>query len=519
MNVLRMQGITKWYPERDVLANNHVDFSVEKREIHAIIGENGAGKTTLMKILYGLEHADSGTVHVNGKQVTIHSPHQANDLGIGMVHQHFKLIPELSVAENITLGREPRKGGIFLNHRVALQKAGEVLENHHFSLNPARKVGSLTVGEMQQVEIAKALYRDADLLILDEPTSVLTIQQVEQLFATMRTLVAAGKTVILITHKLNEVKTIANRVTVMRQGEVVAVRDTATVDRTELANLMIGRDRLYQLGRDPVEQGEVLLEFRDVSVFAGKDVLPFLDRVNFAVHRGEIVGIAGISGNGREHVEDAASGMEAVDEGEILYKGLSTAGESISHLRERGLAYVPADRLHRGSNLTSSVLDNMIVSTHHDFIMGGLIKQRAIAEYGSNLLQTFSINADLDTPVGTLSGGNIQKVVLSRELSALKDMIIFSEPTWGLDIASSEFIYRTILDCRERHMAVLLLSSNLDEIIGLSDTILVMYQGRIAGRFTNSGDGTVTKKLLGDYMLGIRGDHKEASADGGIHEE
>ncbi len=501
---LQMRGITKLYPENNVLANSNVDLDVRDNEIHAVVGENGAGKTTLMKILYGLEQPDSGRILLQQREVQIKSPLDANRLGIGMVHQHFRLIPEFTIAENVVLGAEPRRRGIFFDRDRAINRVEEVIQRYGFTINPRLPVVRLTVGQMQLVEIIKILYREAQLLILDEPTSVLTEQQIHKLFVTLENLRAIGKTIVIITHKLGEVKAISQRVTVMRKGEVVAVRDTAEVDERELSRLMVGKSVTFQFEREPVKPGRVVLELRDVVLRQKGQDRPLLDRVNLKVHAGEIVGVAGVSGNGLAEVEDVVGGLRRVTEGQLLHDGKDITDLSAVQLRQRGLAYVPADRLHRGSSLQASVMENMIISSHHDFLRGGVFRQKEVEEFAETLSSSFSIDGDPRAPIGTLSGGNIQKAILARELASKTDFIIFSEPTWGLDVASAEFVYAKILEIRRRAVAVLLISSNLDEILALCDTLVVLYRGGVVATLSN--EEKLSKELVGEYMMGLRDD-------------
>jgi simple sugar transport system ATP-binding protein len=501
-----MKGITKLYPENRVLANDRVDLAVEKNEIHAIVGENGAGKTTLMKILYGLEHKDSGEIFFQDRKVVINNPLDANRLGIGMVHQHFQLIPDFTIAENVVLGIEPRKRGIFLDRVKAVRGVQAVLEEYGFILDPSLKVSQLTVGQMQLVEIVKILYRRADLLILDEPTSVLTEQQIKKLFDTLRNLSGLGKTVVIITHKLGEVKAISDRVTVMRKGRVIVVKETSDVDEIELARLMVGKSISFQFSKDPVSRGKVVMELLDVRLNERGRERPVLDRVNLKIHAGEIVGVTGVGGNGMSELEDTVCGLRSVSAGRIFHDGHDITDFSASALRERGLAYVPADRLFRGSSHHSTVQENMIVSTHHSFLKGGVLRQSKIQNFARKLTKNFSIDGDPRVSIGTLSGGNIQKVILARELASRSDFIVFSEPTWGLDVASSEFVYNKILEIRKEGVAILLISSNLDEILGLADTLVVMYRGRIVCLFSDKVK--LSKELIGEYMMGLRDDFK-----------
>ncbi|MBA7470808.1 Galactose/methyl galactoside import ATP-binding protein MglA [subsurface metagenome] len=509
MLYIEMRGISKLYPENGVLANDRVDFSVEKNEIHAVVGENGAGKTTLMKILYGLEHPDAGNIFFRGSEVQIRSPLDASRLGIGMVHQHFRLIPDFTVAENVVLGIEPVRHKVFFDRDNAIRRVRAVIEEYGFALDPGLRVKELTVGQMQLVEIIKILYRQAELLILDEPTSVLTEQQIQKLFSTIGSLTDLGKTVIIITHKLGEVKAISNRVTVMRKGRVEAVRQTADVDEKELSRLMVGKSIIFQFAREAMPPGPVVLELRQVRLEQRGEGRALLDGIDLQVRGGEIVGVAGVGGNGLSELEDVVSGLRPVTSGRILHNNEDITRLSAGTLRERGLAYVPADRLFRGSSLRSTVLENMIVSRHHDFLQAGMIQQNRAERFAAELTENFSIDGDPRVPIGTLSGGNIQKVILARELAAHSDFIVFSEPTWGLDVASAEFIYQKLLEIRRRSVAILLISSNLDEILGLADTLIVMYRGRIVGRFSNSK--TLSKELIGEYMMGLRDDFKESA--------
>lgn len=501
---LSMRGITKVYKDMEVPANSRVDFEVAAGEIHALIGENGAGKSTLMKILYGLELPEAGEIYIKDQEVKIHSPLEANRLGIGMVHQHFKLIGDFTVAENIVLGIEPKKNLFFVNREEAIKKVAEVIEKHNFHINPSTKVSKLTVGQMQQVEIIKMLYRNVDLLVLDEPTSVLTEQEIQRLFETLRYLLTLGKTIIIITHKLNEVMEIASRVSVMRKGVMVATRNIKEVDKKELARLMIGKSVLFQINKEIVACGEPVVELKDVTLYQRGRQTPLLQDLNFSVHSCEILGLAGVGGNGLGELEEILSGLRKISKGKIYHNEENVTNLGAEALRNRGFAYVPADRLNRGSSLTTTVKENLIVSNHHSFLSRGVIKRKMVQDFADTLQKGFSIDGDPDKPIGTLSGGNIQKVILARELAGKTDFIIFSEPTWGLDIASSQFVYEKILEIRKQGVAVLLISSNLDELLSLADRIIVLYKGRIVANRIN--DDTLDNEGVGEYMLGLRDD-------------
>jgi len=521
MPYLEMKGITKLYAN-GLLANDAIDFSVEKSEIHAVVGENGAGKTTLMKILYGLEQPDAGTITLAGSLVSIRNPLDANRLGIGMVHQHFKLIPDFTVVENVILGIEPVRAGIFVDRGVASARIRQIVEQHGFSVDPRTPVHQLTVGQMQQVEIVKMLYRDASLLILDEPTSVLTEQEIGKLFVTLRSLQKGGRTCIIITHKLQEVLEISDRLTVMRKGAVVAVRRTADVpDRAELARLMVGRDVLYPLTRVKKACGDAVLELKDVTLTQRGRSRPLLSNINLSVHSCEIVGVAGVSGNGLGELEDVVAGLQRVTSGHVLHLGEDVTALGAAELRERGMAYVPADRLHRGSSLQSSVTENMIVANHHRFLRAGFLKRGKIQAFADGLTKSFGIDGGPHVPIGTLSGGNIQKVILARELTSAANIVVVAEPTWGLDVASSQFVYEKVLSMRAAGAGVLFISSALDEILGIADSIIVMYRGRVVAQLANDqntqSDPNVSKQFkeyIGEYMLGLKDDFAPTNLKG-----
>ncbi len=504
--LLVMEGISKLYKENNVLANDNVHFEVAEGEIHALVGENGAGKTTLMKILYGMETPDSGTIYYRGKPVTIKSPIEANKLGIGMVHQHFRLIDQYTVTENIILGREPVNRLFLIDRQKAKKRVIETAQKYNLDIDPDVHIGKLSIGQMQIVEILKILYRDSDFLILDEPTSVLTEQEIKKLFDTLKNLRNMGKTIVIITHKLQEVKSISDRVTVMRQGKTVAVKDTAQTDEVELSRLMVGRDIILKFDREEIDKGEIIYELKNVTVEERGKKIPVLNNINISVHGYEIVGIAGVSGNGLAELEDVIGGLRRVTSGKIYHNGKDITNYTSVELREEGLAYVPSDRLFRGASLESSVMENMIISNHHNFLHAEILDKKKILNYVLSQREKYSIKCDPYVPIGTLSGGNIQKVILARELYASTDFILFSEPTWGLDIASSEFVYERMLELRKKGTGIMLISSNLDEILSLADTIIVMYRGRVV---FNRENKNLDKETIGEYMLGIRDQFKQ----------
>jgi len=495
---LEMRGITKRYAVNQVLANDAVDLRVHRGEIHALVGENGAGKTTLMRILDGWERPDSGSILLQGKPAAPSSPREALRLGIGMVHQHFRLIPELTVAENIVLGEEPRRLGLFTDLSAASEAVKEVAARYGFTLNPSSRIRDLGLSRMQQVEIVKVLFRKAELIILDEPTTGLTGGQTEALFSGLRRLAAAGKTIILISHKLRDVLEISQRFTVLRRGRTVASGLTSRISQGELAALVMGGEAAAENVRRRVDPGETVYELRGVSlVEAGRRAL---DGVSFRVREGEVLAATGISGNGLEELEDVASGLRRPTEGEILHRGRDISRHDPRRLRRRGMAFVPADRLFRAVALEASLRENLIVNRRRELERAGVMLRSRMADFCGRLLGRFDIPADQDLPIGYLSGGGIQKVVLSRELAAGRDFFLFSEPTWGIDAGSTALVHNEILALRDRGAAVLLISTDLDEVLALSDRIAVVHGGRITAAYRN--DERLARETVGLAMLG-----------------
>ncbi len=505
---VRMTGISKYYGTSGVQANDEVELVVEDREIHALVGENGAGKSTLMRILYGLEHPDEGKILVGGTEVHIPNPARAGTLGIGMVHQHFTTVPDFTVAENVVLGSEPRRWGVFFDAAQATKAAAAVIEENGFHLDPAKLAGNLAVGERQQLEIAKLLYRKADILILDEPTAVLAEQEIRSLFATLRRLRESGKTIVMITHKVREVKEIADSVTVMRGGRTINRFDTASVDENELACLMMGTTSCTSFSRDSAtSRGGIVFELRDVVFNSRGYSRATLDHVSISVRGGEILGVCGVAGNGLVELEDIASGLAKPAAGTALLDG-----KCLPPRRRIGLGYVPADRMHRGACLDASVAENIASLDRDTFFPRGIVDMAAARAHAQEAIRRYSIKARPESPTGSLSGGNIQKVILARELSGDSSFIVFSDPTWGLDVASTEFTYERILEERDAGAGVLLISSNLDEILTLCDRIIVMYKGRVVCSLDN-GPG-LDRERLGEYMLGLKDDFAPTGSQG-----
>jgi general nucleoside transport system ATP-binding protein len=496
--VLEIRGVTKRFP--GVLANDNVDLEVRKGQIVSLLGENGAGKSTLMNIVYGLYQPDAGEVWVNGERVTFTSSADAIARGIGMVHQHFQLVPVLTVAENVVLGNEVRKGP-FLDLKRARRDVAELSERYGLTVDPDARVEDLSVGAQQRVELIKALYRNADILILDEPTAVLTPAEVEHFFGVVRSLVEGGKSVVFITHKLKEVLAVADHVTVLRQGRVVGAADPATATEASLASLMVGRDVVFEVPKGPADPGEVVLSIRDLAVADDRDV-PTVDGVNLQVRAGEIVGIAGVDGNGQRELVEAITGMRTPIAGHITIEGHDIAGWSPRRVSELGVGHVPEDRGKHGLVGTFSVADNLVLNRYHrpPFSRRGVFQRAAIAQYARGEVEAFDVRTpSTDTPAGSLSGGNQQKVVVARELSGDIKLLVVAQPTRGLDVGSVEFIHSQIVARRDAGIAVLLVSAELDEIFALADRIGVLYRGRLAAVMDRE---EATRERVGLLMAG-----------------
>jgi general nucleoside transport system ATP-binding protein len=475
-----MRGVTKQFP--GVLANDHVDFSVRKGEIHALVGENGAGKSTLMNILYGLIHADSGEIHVNGKQVHLSGPRDAIALGIGMVHQHFMLIPVFSVGENIMLGREPVTGPDFYDHGVARAAIGDLTRRYGLALDPDARMGDLPVGLQQRAEIMKVLYRGAEILIMDEPTGVLTPQESKDLFEVLRDLVKDGKTIVFISHKLKEVLEVSDRITVMRRGRVVGHLITRETDEEEIANLMVGREVLLRVDKEPAQPGEVVMKIDDLTANSDRGV-PALRGVSFELRRGEILGIAGVEGNGQSELMDVLAGTRRATGGRVLLGGRDITTFDARGEREAGVAFIPEDRRGTGLVLAFSIAENTILGRERSPAFSWreiVLKLVAIRDWARRLVREFDIRTPgIDTSARNLSGGNQQKVIVAREIGTNPKVLLAAQPTRGVDIGAIEFIHRRIVQERDSGAAVLLVSAELDEVRSLSDRIAVMYEGRI----------------------------------------
>jgi simple sugar transport system ATP-binding protein len=496
---LQMLGITKRFP--GVLANDRVDFNVKSGEVHALLGENGAGKSTLMKILYGMYRPDEGEIRLNDKPVVIASPTDAINLGIGMIHQHFMLVPTLTVAENVALGLPSSRGPLTDLDRVS-KRIIELAEIYGLKIDPGAYVWQLSVGQQQRVEIIKALYRGAALLILDEPTAVLTPQEVDELFVIMNGMLKDGHALIFISHKLHEVVEISHRVTVLRDGRKIGTRPTSEVTKQILANWMVGREIGFAPDRGNVDLGQCRLQLDQVSCGSDRGT-PGLRNVSLEVYSGEILGIAGVSGNGQRELAESITGLRKISTGRVILEGENVTGFAPGDLTARMLSYIPEERMRDGMIKNFSVAENMILREHHKqpYSHSGFLNMRGIAEHSDELIKKFHVKTpSRDTLVKNLSGGNIQKVVLARELSRNPRVIVAAQPTRGLDIGATEYVREQLLVERRKGTAIMLISEDLDEILALSDRIAVIYEGQIMDIVPRE---SATPEKLGLLMAGV----------------
>ena len=496
--VLQAKGITKRFP--GVLANDKVDFDLKKGEIHVLLGENGAGKSTLMNILYGLYHQEEGEMLVNGKAVKVEDPNDSIALGIGMVHQHFMLVPVFTVAENIMLGDETTRRGL-LDRKAVSAKVKDLSHQYGLDVDPDALVGQLPVGIQQRVEIVKTLYRDAQILILDEPTAVLTPQEVEELFVIMRGLTERGVSIIFITHKLKEVLAVADRITVMRAGRVVGTVTPDEVDQAKLASLMVGREVILKVKKGEAEPKEKVLTVENLEVQDDRG-LEAVRGVSFDVREGEILGIAGVQGNGQTELAEALTGLRPTQGGLVLLAGKDVTGKTPRPIIETGLAHIPEDRQRHGLVLGYTIADNMVLCNYYlpPFAKGMVLQQESVDANARELIKEYDVRTPSPfVPVTKLSGGNQQKVIVARELSRDVKLLIASQPTRGLDVGSIEYIHKEIVAMRDQGLGVLLISAELDEIMALSDRIAVMYRGQIV-KIVDAN--SATREELGLWMAG-----------------
>jgi general nucleoside transport system ATP-binding protein len=503
--VLELRGITKRFP--GVLANDHIDFDLRRGEVHALLGENGAGKSTLMSILYGLYTADSGEIFMNGEPVTISSPKHAIELGIGMVHQHFMLIPVMTVTENIVLAQEPRHAGVLLDYDAAAARVRELSASFGLAVDPNARIERITVGQQQRVEILKALYRGAEILILDEPTAVLTPQEAKELFEIIEGLKEQGKSIVFISHKLNEVLEIADRISVLRRGKLVETipRDGAT--EAGLARSMVGREVLLRVEKKAAQPGETLLAVEDLVVRDDRG-LEAVRGLGFEVHANEIVGIAGVDGNGQTELIDALTGLRHPASGHIRVGTKDLTRATARQALDAGMGHIPEDRQRRGLVLDFTLAENLALHDYakEPFSKLGWLNPRVWFRWALGLLKEFDVRGGGPLTRGaSLSGGNQQKVVIAREVSRNPSVLIAAQPTRGLDVGAIEFVHRRLVEQRDAGKAVLLVSLELEEIISLADRILVIYEGRIVAEFPPD----VSEEEVGIAMTG--GGRQEAA--------
>jgi len=500
-----MRGICKRFP--GVLANDHVDFDVRAGEVHALLGENGAGKTTLMKILYGMYHPDEGEILLNDRAVGIASPLDAIRLGIGMIHQHFMLVQSLTVAENVALGLPSARGPLTDLPQVS-KRITDLAAAYGLKLDPDAYIWQLSVGQQQRVEIIKALYRGAAVLILDEPSAVLTPQEVDELFAIMRRMAGEGHALIFISHKLHEVVEISGRVTVLRDGRKIGTRPTSQTTKQDLANWMVGREVGFAADRGAVKRGDVRLQLVDIACGSDRGT-PGLRHIDLELHSGEIVGVAGVSGNGQGELAEIITGLRRVESGKALLEGQDVTALSPGERTDRMLAYIPEERMRDGMIREFTVAENLILREHHrqPFSRSGFLDLGYISRHADSLIERFQVKTpSRDTPAKSLSGGNIQKVVLARELSRQPRTIVAAQPTRGLDIGATEYVRGQLLDQRRGGAAILLISEDLDEILALSDRIAVIFEGRIMDIVARA---EATPERLGLLMAGVRPEEKK----------
>ena len=500
--ILRMENITKVYPN-GIMANNAVNFSIKAGEIHGLVGENGAGKTTLMQILFGLNHPEKGSIILEGKEILIANPNAAIAFGIGMVHQHFMLVPSLTVAENMVMGVEPRKG-VILDLPEADRITRELSEKYNLKVDSQAAVRDLPVGTKQKVEILKALYRGARILILDEPTAVLTPQETDELFDELKLLKEQGNTIIFISHKLNEIKALCDRVTIMRAGKSQGVFKVADVNEQDISRLMVGRDVILTVEKEPAKPKESVLKVRDLTIinrFRKKAV----NDISFSVRNGEILGIAGVEGNGQRELVEALTGLGKYASGDISITGADIKKLSIRGIRDLGTSHIPEDRMTYGCASDLSIEMNLLAYKHDhpDYNKKNfLMDMNAIKDISKKLVEEYRILCSSpQQEVGRLSGGNIQKVVVAREFSSDPKLIIADQPTRGIDVGATEFIRKRLVTLRDEGSAVLLVSADLNEVMELSDSLIVMYGGKIAAYIEDAS--SISEEKLGLYMLGL----------------
>ncbi len=501
-HIIEMLHITKEFP--GIIANDDITLQLSKGEIHALLGENGAGKSTLMSVLFGLYQPEKGVIKKNGEVVNIKDPNDANDLGIGMVHQHFKLVHNFSVLQNIILGVETTQHGL-LKMDDARKRVMDLSQKYGLMVDPDAIIEDITVGMQQRVEILKMLYRDNEILIFDEPTAVLTPQEIEELMKIMRSLAHEGKSILFITHKLNEIKAVADRCTVLRKGKYIATVNVNEVTKEDLSEMMVGRKVNLNIEKKTTQVGETVLEVKDLSVNSTENNKKLVDNVSFNVKKGEIVCIAGIDGNGQSELVYALTGMGPISSGSIALNGADITHDSIRHRNIKGMAHIPEDRHKDGLVLDYSLGENLILKRYYtkEYQNKGFINFQNIEKYANKLIDKFDIRSGqgIKTPARSMSGGNQQKVIIAREVDLDPEILIAVQPTRGLDVGAIEYIHKQLVEERDRGKAILLISLELDEVMNLSDRILVVYEGKIVADLNPK---EVTVQELGLYMAGSK---------------
>ena len=500
--VIEMLNITKEFP--GIKANDNITLQLKKGEVHALLGENGAGKSTLMSVLFGLYQPEKGTIKKNGQVVSIKNPNDANALNIGMVHQHFKLVEVFSVLDNIILGVEPNKMG-FLQKKEARKKVVELSEKYGLHVDPDAVIEDISVGMQQRVEILKMLYRENEILIFDEPTAVLTPQEIQELMAIMRAFTKEGKSILFITHKLSEIMAVADRCTVLRKGKCIGTVDVKDTTKEELSRMMVGRDVSFSVEKSPVKTGDTVLKVKNVTVASKLHKNNAVKNVSFNVRAGEIVCLAGIEGNGQTEFAYALTGLEPQSEGSFTLCGKDISNATIRERSKLGMSHIPEDRHKHGLVLDYSLAENMVLQRYWqpEFQHNGFIKKDAVRAYSDSLIRQYDVRSGQgsDTIVRSMSGGNQQKAIVAREIDKQPELLVAIQPTRGLDVGAIEYIHKQLVAQRDAGKAVLLISLELDEVMDVSDRILVMYEGEIVGEFES---GSITVDELGLYMAGAK---------------
>ena len=507
-NILSLSHLTKVYPN-GTIANKDISIDIERCTIHAIVGENGAGKSTLMKMIFGEEAPTSGEIIYKGKKIVLNNPMEAIQIGIGMVHQQLMLAPDMTVEENLILGIEPTIGNVFIDREKMSTIVKNAAEKFGFTVNLEAKISDLPIGQNQAVEIQKVLMRNAELIVLDEPTSVLTPQETDVLFTSLRNLKDLGKTIIFISHKMKEIKEISDRITVIRAGTLIDTFDNnSQLNDTIIAQKMVGRNFTFEKIPTPDSMGQPVLDVKNL-IYKSDDGITRLNGISFQVHEGEIVGIAGVEGNGQTELSELITGLRPIPNGKIFISGFDLSNLDVRQIREMGVAHIPEDRMHNGIAANMSITDNIIVDRFYKKECSdkfGFLKNNSIQKLGKKLIADFNVRASSENaPIISLSGGNIQKVIVARELSSDPKLIVAAHPTRGIDIGSAEMIHDLLHKARDNKKAVLLISADLDEILKLSTRILVLFNGEISGEFNNNS--TVDQNILSPYMLGLKKDN------------